>query len=133
MREKWHKATGMIVESPDNPPGAVGPTFHADPEIHAYVVEVVTPHGPRRAGMSEFSRFVHEVGALMHVEIGSKSGEVKVDHDAMTKVAVQLMQDRPEARPGYARYQSGGPAAGGPGQQGGSLLMPPQPGQARDR
>ena len=26
MREKWHKATAMIVESPDNPPDAVGPT-----------------------------------------------------------------------------------------------------------
>jgi hypothetical protein len=35
MRERWQKATGMIVESPDNPPDAVGPTFHADPDIHA--------------------------------------------------------------------------------------------------
>jgi hypothetical protein len=90
-------------------------------------VEVVTPQGPRRVSVSEFSRFVHEVGAYMHVEIGSKSGEVKVDHDAMTKVAVQLMQDRPDARPGYGKYQPGGPPGSGP-DQAGPLLMPPQPG-----
>ena len=133
MRERWHKATAMIVESPDNPPDAVGPTFNDDPEIHAYVVEIVTPQGPRRTVVSEFSRFVHEVGAFLHVEIGSRSGEVKVDHDAMTEVAVQLMRDRQEARPRYARQQPGTPTTpAGPGQSG-ALLLPPQPDQPPDR
>ncbi len=105
MREKWLKATAMIVESRDNPADAVGPTFHVTADVHEYTIEIVTAQGPRRARVSMFSRFVHEVGALMHVEVSNKTGEVKVDHDAMTKVAVQLMKDHPEAAPGYVRYQ----------------------------
>ena len=103
MREKWHKATAMIVESHDNPPDAVGPAFHVSADVHEYVIEVVGPQGPRRVTVAMFSRFVHEAGALIYVEISGKTGEVKVDHDAMSEVAVQLMKDHPEAAPGYAR------------------------------
>ena len=111
MRERWLKASARIVASADNPGNEPGPLIRSEPEIHEYVVELMTPQGSRQAPVSEFSRFVHGPGAFLHVEVGSKTGEIKVDHDAMTAAAVQFMRQTPEARPGYARRAASAPRA----------------------
>jgi hypothetical protein len=63
----------------------------------------------------------------MHVRVSTKTGEITVDHDAMTQVAVQLMKDHPEARPTHVR--SGQPVRPGPAPQGvtPAVASPPGP------
>jgi hypothetical protein len=63
----------------------------------------------------------------MHVRVSTKTGEITVDHDAMTQVAVQLMKDHPEARPNHVR--SGQPVRPGPAPQGvtPAVASPPGP------
>lgn len=88
MREKWIKARATIVESPDSPEGATGPTFHAMSGEHHYVIDIPAPDGQfHRTTVTMFGRFVHEVGAPLFVELSTKTGEVKVDFHAMSQLA----------------------------------------------
>lgn len=97
------KATGTIIESPDAPPGATGPTFLAAAGSHEYVIDVAQPNGQLvRAKVTMSSRFVHPVGAAVPVELNTKTGDVTVNHHAMSQIAMALMRDHPDAVPGSA-------------------------------
>jgi hypothetical protein len=116
MREKWEKAQGTIVESPDAPPGATGPTFlHASGD-HQYVIDVATPAGRSvRATVTAFSRFVHAVGEPIFAEVNVKTGEARIDNHAMAQLALRQVDDRtrPAANP-RSPAAAGGVTAGQP-------------------
>jgi hypothetical protein len=88
MRDKWEKARGTIVESPDAPPGATGPTYSVGlRSSHDYVVEVAAPRGQMlRAVVSMTSKFIHAVGEPMAVEVNVKTGEVRLDAERMSLI-----------------------------------------------
>jgi len=87
MRGKWAQIRGMIVESPDAPPGAIGPTFGLSRENHTYVVEVTGPSGQvLRGTVGMLGRFIHAVGEPMAVEVNFKTGEMKLDGPRMGEI-----------------------------------------------
>jgi hypothetical protein len=62
------------------------------------VIEVRKPNGEMlRATVSQTSRFVHPVGSPMHVEVNFKTGEAKIDPQAMSKMAQEMLRNRPSA------------------------------------
>jgi hypothetical protein len=87
MRGRWAQIRGTIVESPDAPPGATGPTFGLSRENHTYVVEVTGPGGQvLRGTVDMLGRFIHAVGEPMAVEVNFKTGEMKLDGPRMGEI-----------------------------------------------
>lgn len=87
MRGRFHKVVGRIVESPDAPVGATGPTLGSSRTSHFYTVEVPTPKGQPLLGSVELtSLFIHMVGEPMAVEVNFKTGEMVLDKQAEAQI-----------------------------------------------
>lgn len=87
MRGRWAQVRGTIVESPDAPPGATGPTLGLSRGTHTYVVEVTGPNGQvLRGSVDMLGIFIHAVGEPMAVEVNFKSGEMKLDGPRMAEI-----------------------------------------------
>lgn len=105
MRDKWVAALATIIESPEAPPGATGPTFGHAREYHDYLVEAQAPNGQAlRAHVGMQSLFIHAVGEPLPVEVNFKTGQVRIDKPRMAEMIKQQKPAlyRPQARQGGA-------------------------------
>ncbi len=96
LGHKWEPAQGTVIEA------------HAHHHERRYVIEVRTPTGELiRGNVTEKGGFPHPVGAVVAVEMHSKSGEMRIDPNARTDSIRGMMQVAEQMR---ASAGAAGPA-----------------------
>lgn len=96
LGHKWEKVAGTVAQVTGGsiiPPPGSGSRL-ADHALREYLVEVRRPSGEVvRTMVTENSRFVHSVGSPIHVEVNFKTGEAKIDPNAMSKLTSQTLRN----------------------------------------
>jgi hypothetical protein len=87
LGHKWEPAQGTVIEA------------QAHHHERRYVIEVRTPTGELiRGNVTVKSGFPHPVGAVIGVEMNSKSGEMRIDPNARTESIRGMMQAAEQMR-----------------------------------
>ena len=91
LGHKWEPAQGTIVEAHSGTPaGHGGAALHHE---RRYVIEVRTPTGELiRGNVTDKGGLPHPVGAVIAVEVHSKSGEIRIDPSARTDSVRGMIQ-----------------------------------------
>ena len=101
LGHKWEPAQGTIVEA------------RAHHHERSYVIEVRKPTGEVvRGNVTEKGGFPHPVGAVVAIEVHSKSGEMRIDPSARTDSIRGMMQVAEQMRASAGAAGAGGAVGG---------------------